>query len=119
MITPELLIQARDTIEKLLEITHEQHSNMIFDAGMQYMEHTYGGYGELYEKHAYSAVTWDWYTYQWHRANLEILLQLGFDPVGDKIKNNSEFQALKDAFSEAHYARRIIYPAKIMSYAKP
>lgn len=112
MIAPELLIQSRSTIERLLDMTEEQHNEMIFEVGMQYMDRMYGGPdSELYKFYAYDADTWNWFKYQWHKKNLEILLQLGFNPMQDSITNELELCALKEMFDRVHTEINN-YPAK-------
>lgn len=114
MISQTGLNIAKNTIERLLNITADEHNAMIFEFGMLYLERLFIQGSVQYIKLSRDKQFWNWWTNQWHIHNYEVLLMLGFDLTEQQI-SNIELAALREAFNAKHKACDI-FPTKKLVY---
>ncbi|MFN8238604.1 MAG: hypothetical protein U0T77_10580 [Chitinophagales bacterium] len=114
MITDTQIQTAKQSIEKLLNISPEQHNEILFDCGIGFCETVYKPATPLYEHNAYGADFWNWWTSAWHKRNYELLLSIkAINESGELVNYSIDNHYMQHTFVSTHMNAAVqYYPSK-------
>jgi hypothetical protein len=101
-ITQTQLVQANRTVERLLGMGKTKQTQLIYEAGIEWVEHRYRINRERIPQWLNSNAFWKWWKIQWYVRNLELLKQNQFDINDSSLLTKTDRQYMVQLYDEKH-----------------